>query len=842
MQKPTTIQESPQSPALTDVTVEFVYHPDGLPLERPYLVGSWDAQGCFQSEWTLQGVLLEKQKDGSFSGHMTLRVAEDEQFWWGVKDEDENWLLFEQEAIGFFPSQEPRQFFSLGNRHRYGLHPQGRDGFRAGLWAPAAKAVELVAFLPTGERTWSLTAQGESWATNVKSGWREIENHPYGFRLTTSDAQTVLRADPYARVRQGPQRGVHDFFVNAFGDYAHRYNKGDNGYHGLRFEVTVLDALVKAPVLTLQRGDRVLDKSELEKILQAPPKMPLREHWWTDSVKPDGTIALSHREGSRSYSVCLGPEEALRGLTYSLIDETGRTYHDPWSQSLDGHHNWARLGLAKKPRRSRISLSTPVEDLVFYEIHIGSLLGKGGNLETSHLGQIQSALPGLKRLGYNAIALMPTNATEGWRDWGYLGTCSFAHQESYAQPGRDAEESLVEFIDAAHRLKMRVFTDVVYNHVGGFHNDLWEFDGLENCWFERETQVSPLEGSLTYRPFNTTDQKPRTAKPAVRNTPWGPIPAYTKAPVSQFYIDHAVDQVQRLGFDGIRFDFTHLIHAPEAGGSAGWEMLRAMHRRLQYFYPHTITFAEEFPPHPIITASVEQGGAGFTGMWNTEHQHRLIFDHHRPSITQNLVEDCEPPLDLFLQHLLAPEGFSEPNRSATVLSNHDEVGNAQRLFHIVKTHPRGFDIARLVSWFSLLCPGYGLVFQGTDELASNFFSWGLPHTWDVASHLSGQEIPDYARRHLNSVKDLLLFRRANPDLWANVGIAEFYRDSYHHVLGIRRGRFWIVGNFDQHSQKLPQRLTTGELVLSSERSVYGYAGKKSRGSRIGSFGVKVWRC
>ena len=53
-----------------------------------------------------------------------------------------------------------------------------------------------------------------------------------------------------------------------------------------------------------------------------------------------------------------------------------------------------------------------------------------------------------------------------------------------------------------------------------------------------------------------------------------------------------------------------------------------------------------------------------------------------------------------------------------MLSNHDEVGNARRLYHIVRGHPRGFDIARLVSWFSLLCPGYGLVFQGTEDLAA----------------------------------------------------------------------------------------------------------------------------
>ena len=303
-----------------------------------------------------------------------------------------------------------------------------------------------------------------------------------------------------------------------------------------------------------------------------------------------------------------------------------------------------------------------------------------------------------------------------------------------------------------------------------------------------------------------------------------------------------MDQIERLGFDGIRFDFTHLIHAQGKGDQEGWRMLRSMHRRIRYFFPEVITFAEEFPPHPIITQPVEEGGAGFTGMWNTEHQHRLIFDHHKSSIMQSLVEDQEPPLDYFTQHLLCPEGFSDPHRSATVLSNHDEVGNAQRIYNVVKTHTRGLDIARLVSWFSLLCPGYPLLFQGTEDLAANYFSWGLPHTWDVESHLADGQSPDYRKRHLESIKDVLQLRKKEPCLWAHSPLSEFYRDSYHHVLGIRRGKFWVVANFDPKSQALPSAITQGELVLNSERASYGYLGRVTRGSRIGSFALKVWKC
>jgi maltooligosyltrehalose trehalohydrolase len=823
--------------------VEFYYHADGLPVGDLFVVGSWNDDGVFDATWPTQGTKMVSSGCGRFQASLDLQVEAGQSFWWGVKDENHHWMLFETPALEFHPTASPQQEHVLGYRHKLGIHRQAEDGFSAAIWAPNAQAVSLL-ILGEKEHLFPMRRGGQFWELEAGSGWSDILGRPYGFRILTSCGQSVVRVDPYARVRQGPQRGVSDLFVTKQGGYAHRYSVPKDGLHLLRFEAVAEHELSQAPVLRLFREGRQLSRSDLSRLLQRTPKLPEGEVWWKRVAKPNGDIPLNRSPGISAYSVCVGPETRLRGLSYEITDHRGSTYHDPWSDQLDGHHNWPRLGIVTEARRVKQARPSPTDrDLVMYQVHVGSLLGEGGNLKTSTFADLERQLPTIKRLGFNAVALMPTNATEGWRDWGYLGTCSLAHQEAYAAPGKDAEESLLSFVDRAHKLGMRVFTDVVYNHVGGFHNDLWEFDGLENCWFERSDSVESAGGALPERPFQNTDNKPRTKNSTVRDTPWGPIPAYPKPEVSQFFVDHAMDQIERLGFDGIRFDFTHLIHAADAGGSAGWEMLRAIHRRLSYFFPETITFAEEFPPHPIMNQSVDEGGAGFTGMWNTEHQHRLIFDHHRPSVTQNLAEGSEPPLDYFAQHLMLPEGFSDPLRSATVLSNHDEVGNAQRLYHIVKTHPRGFDIARLVSWFSLLCPGYGLLFQGTEDLASNFFSWGLPHTWDVDSHLLRPLGSGHRQRQLVAVRDVLHFRRQEPGLWADSPIDEVFRDTFHHVLAIRRGEFWVVGNFDEDSQEVETRLThDSDLVLSLERpTTYGYMGKTTRGSRIGGYSVKVWR-
>lgn len=776
---------------------------------------------------------------GAYHAHLTLTAEPDQEFFWGVKDGQGRWLFFEHEASSFSPHQEPEQTFRLGNRHFYGLHRLGRDGFRAALWAPNAQGVDLL----VGQDSYPMRSDQGGWHYRAANGWRALRGKPYGYLITTSCGQTVLRADPYARVRQGPQRGVSDLFLNSDGQPSHRYNKDEGGVHLLRFEAQPAPKtrLRHPPTLRLFRDGAALSTSALKKRFSTSQNLPKHEIWWTSRVVDDGVIALRKHPQTNAYSVCLGPEEALRGLSYEIVDSTGHTYHDPWDTTLDGHHNWPRLGLVQDPRQHN---SSPVchQDMRLFEVHVGSILGGGGNLRTSTFGDLGAKLAEIKRLGFNTIALMPTNATEGWRDWGYLGTSTLAHQEAYADPGQDAEQSLLNFLSKAHSLKLGVLTDVVYNHIGGLHNDLWEFDGLENPWFERSHQPEVLSGSLPPRPFGTVETKPRTQDKTVRETPWGPIPAYNKDPVKQFYIDHAMDQLDRLGFDGIRFDFTNLIHASGAGDSEGWEMLRAIHRRVDYFFPQAATFAEEFPPHPGITDPVSEGGAGFSGMWNTEHQHLLIFEHHRSSVTQSLVEDCIPPLGRLLEHLTFPIGFSTPCTSATVLSNHDEVGNAQRLYQLVQTHPRGLDIARLVSWFSLLCPGHPILFQGTEDLASNYFSWGLPHTWDVQSHLSGIRLPKFRARHLQSIKDVLNLRRRTRDLWADHPVAEHYLHEARQLLAIKRGQNWIVGNFGRAAQEVPPHIVNGRrLVGNTEKKAYGYAGKVTRGARIGGYALKVWQ-
>ncbi len=837
------------------VKVTFTYHPDGLPLKEPLLIGSWTPEGLFCPAWKNSEVPLRLQADGSWSTEHLLRPAAEQQvFWWGVQDQG-RWMLFGSEAKSFQPLKagQAKQSFRLGYRNFFGLNPRGDDGFRACVWAPHARAAALYVEGPSGARTYPLKRAGEIWLLEVDAGWSTMLGCPYGFLLTTSEGNQVLRADPYARRRQGPQRGVSDLFLKGDGHQTHMYAQDlDKGIHLLRFEAVPRPSQKRGlgPVLRLFQGERQLSASELKQRLRHRFSLPKGEAWWWDQLALDGSIGLKRRTGVDAYSVCLGPARALRGLRYQIVDLQGTTYHDPWDNTLKGNHNWSRLGLCapavrrEERRRTFSPVTAGHRDLVLYELHVGSFLGQGGNLRPSNFDDVLGKLKELKDLGFTGIALMPTNATEGWRDWGYLGTCTFAHHEAYASPGEFAEETLLRFITEAHKLGLRVFNDVVYNHVGGDHNDLWEFDGIGNSWFERQTEFQPKLAAgtaLARTPENTSTAKPRTLAPEVRNTPWGPIPAYNKPMVAQFFIDHAIDQLDRFGFDGLRFDFTHLIHSEPGGGEAGWHLLRELNTRIEHFFPEALTFAEEFPPHPIITAPVDAGGAGFDAMWNTEHQHRLIYSHHRRSLTEATALGESPPISYFLEHLLNPDGFTGPLHQVTVLSNHDEVGNATRLARLVAPHSRPWDLARLVCWLSLLSPGYPILFQGTEELAENFFSWGLPSTWDTHGPRIGQPLKDHQAKHRRAIKDVLEFRHRYRDLHSEVPISNHFHQPDEALFGFRRGGLWVIANFGAQAAELPTDLpVSGPALLNSERKVYGYQASPSRGRRIGSLSLKVF--
>ncbi|MEM4970048.1 MAG: alpha-amylase family glycosyl hydrolase [Sulfolobales archaeon] len=96
-----------------------------------------------------------------------------------------------------------------------------------------------------------------------------------------------------------------------------------------------------------------------------------------------------------------------------------------------------------------------LRDLLIYEIHVGIFTERG-----DFLGVIEK-LGYLVDLGVNAIELMPVTQFPGEMDWGYNGVFLYAVQNSYGGP-----KMLAKLVDEAHKRRIAVILDVVYNHIG----------------------------------------------------------------------------------------------------------------------------------------------------------------------------------------------------------------------------------------------------------------------------------------------------------------------------------------------------------------------------------------
>jgi 1,4-alpha-glucan branching enzyme/maltooligosyltrehalose trehalohydrolase len=332
----------------------------------------------------------------------------------------------------------------------------------------------------------------------------------------------------------------------------------------------------------------------------------------------------------------------------------------------------------------------PWHEVVLYELHVGAFTPEGT------FSAAASRLPELAELGITAIELMPLADFPGRFGWGYDGVLPFAPHAAYGTP-----DELKAFIQAAHRLGLMVFLDVVYNHFGPDGNYLHR-----------------------YAPgfFSTT-----------RSSPWGAAINFDgphSRPVREFFIENAVYWTTEYRFDGLRLD---AVHAIADGGQP--HILEDISRRVREAtagrHVHLV-LENENNQHQWLATTPEPGR--YDGQWNDDFHHALhvamtgesggyYHDYgHTPG---------ESPLDLLARSLAhgmlfedsprKPGGAREQPRPAPPVPlpslvnfahNHDQVGNrafGERLGALV-----GPAAAPLATLLALLTPAVPMLFLGEE--------------------------------------------------------------------------------------------------------------------------------
>ncbi|MCX6204718.1 MAG: alpha-amylase family glycosyl hydrolase [Bacteroidetes bacterium] len=127
-------------------------------------------------------------------------------------------------------------------------------------------------------------------------------------------------------------------------------------------------------------------------------------------------------------------------------------------------------------------------NLVIYELLIRDFVA------TQSIQTVKDTLTYLKRLGVNAIELMPFNEFEGNNSWGYNPSFYFAPDKAYG-----TENAVRAFIDECHKQGIAVIMDMVLNHSFGSSPMVQLYWDAANS---RPAANSPWFNPIAKHPFN----------------------------------------------------------------------------------------------------------------------------------------------------------------------------------------------------------------------------------------------------------------------------------------------------------------------------------------------------
>jgi len=354
----------------------------------------------------------------------------------------------------------------------------------------------------------------------------------------------------------------------------------------------------------------------------------------------------------------------------------------------------------------------PWNELVIYELHVGTFNDQEGVNQPGQFTSVAGRLGHLKKLGINAIQIMPIVEFSGDRSWGYNPAHIFSIELSYG-----GSKAFKQFVMHAHQQGIAVILDVVYNHLGPGDLDLWQFDG----WSENG------RGGIYF--YN--DER------AI--TPWGETrPDYGRGEVRQFLLDNILMWLEEYHVDGIRFDCTQFIRTVDGSESEplpdGWSLLQWINSQVTDKFPGRITIAEDFQNNRWLTRDVGAGGAGFGAQWDANFVHPI-----RRSVTA--TEDSQRSLAAIRDAICYR--YNDDAFDRVIYSeSHDEVANGRaRVPQEISPDDPSDWFARkrstLAAAMVFTAPGIPMIFQGQEFLEGGWFCDTVPVDWDQRDEFHG---------------------------------------------------------------------------------------------------------
>lgn len=766
-------------------------------LKRPMfrnvrLLGSWNASGKHSDVWTESPIQETTGVDGSpvFRGSVTLDANAGESFQWGV-------ILDGPQGANLWGIAAEVPDLNSGQRHRTfqvsaGAAPQVERYFLthcrrlgANKHVASAGATPAIRFA-----VWAPNAKAVDVVFGPANGY--IADNGAGISAATPPVPLTRSA---GGIWEGIAAGTFVTFLSA--PYMYR--------------------ITNAQGAVVFRSD-IFSRSQAGK----GRINPAAGGW-------PGT--LETLDGNVSCSLVIDPDVVRRGF------ESTPAGVEP--DLIPAGEFWANEFTPGLP------LPTRIEDLVIYELHVGSLgFGKAG---AGNLADALKFLDHLTSLGVNAVELMPMAEFGGDEGWGYGNSHHFCIESSAG--GRDKYRF---FVRECHRRGIAVLQDVVYNH----------YDPNAERSESHYDSTAPEQDIFYWYEGRPTDYRFPDGG-YLDNGSTGRTPRFFEENVRQQFISGAVFLIEEMHVDGLRVDLTQAIHRDNvlhanghsvgAANIFGQKFLREWSRTLHMIQPKAMLIAEDHTGWDAVLKLPDQGGLGFDAKWQVAFYHNLIGDSDMAGDTGHVLKRAgfgtdEPlSMDRFSGAL-----FDSGHNQVVFHESHDEAGNAGGTARTMVVAVNGAALigptraaaesrTRVCFGLSLLSAGTPMFFMGEEIGAQKKYTYDnfVPNREDILNERNGN-----GNNLFRFCQDLIsLTRRLRSTRSHNIDI--LHQSNANRLIAFKR---WsgneeviIVASLNNHAFTNGYVIRKDELAIptagwkeefNSDAGIYG-------GQGIGNFGGTV---
>lgn len=433
----------------------------------------------------------------------------------------------------------------------------------------------------------------------------------------------------------------------------------------------------------------------------------------------EGDVSVAMQPGEEGWYRCT-TDRARAGSLYKFRINDAHLVPDPASRFQPNDvHSWSQVIDARQWRWEDSNWQgRPWEDVVIYELHIGTFTPQGT------FAALISRLDYLVGLGITAIELMPIADFPGRWNWGYDGVLAFAPDSQYGTP-----DELKALVQAAHSKGLMVFLDVVYNHFGPEGNYL----GLYAPQFFTEKHHTPWGAAL-----NFDDQKNRV--------------------VRDFFIHNALYWLSEYRFDGLRFDAVHAI-LDDSRPDILEELARCVQDVIPQRHVH-LMLENDNNAAAYLRRDVNGKPQSYVAQWNDDIHHAMhvlisgekhgyyidYIDHPTQQLARSLAEGFAYQGDRS-SYRGKPRG--EPSTSLppeafiSFLQNHDQVGNralGERINALVQA-----EAVKAAMAIFLLAPNPPLLFMGQEWGSTQPFPFFCDFSPELAAKVTAGRRNEFAQ-------------------------------------------------------------------------------------------------